>query len=266
VARAGAAVRPHGRAIALAILVLLAATAHAAGPYELEASRETALIAGGLGLGVSALVLQRASAPGNGERLAPATLWPLDRSATTRWSRTAADASDWGVAALVLSPVLLAATSGDDEDGTILLMHAESLALTGGVVAVLKNVVDRPRPLVYNPDPRISEQERQRSFAARSFPSGHAANAFASAMLLGEVYAGLHPDDEARHWVRYGSLAAAATVSYLRYAAGLHFPTDLLAGAAIGAAVGWAVPRLHEADDTSGPAGAGPGLTLRFAF
>jgi membrane-associated phospholipid phosphatase len=43
-------------------------------------------------------------------------------------------------------------------------------------------------------------------------------------------------------------LAAAGTVGYLRFAAGRHYPTDILAGALIGSLVGWLVPQLHEID------------------
>ncbi len=260
--------RSTGRSpvVALLVVAVITASAHADDPYDLEAGRETALLAGGLGLGVSALVFRDAPADVSGERPDAAALWGMDRLATTRWSPAAARVSDWGVAALALSPLVLAATDGGAEDGAIVLMQVESLLLTGGAVALLKTVVDRPRPLAYNNDPRIPDDRRRSAFAAESFPSSHAATAFASAVLLGEVYASLHPDDEARHWVRYGSLAAAATVSYLRFAAGLHFPTDILAGAAIGAVVGWAVPRLHETDDPATAAGAGANLALRFAF
>ena len=41
--------------------------------------------------------------------------------------------------------------------------------------------------------------------------------------------------------------AGAVGVAALRVAAGKHFPTDVVAGAALGSAVGWLVPTIHPA-------------------
>jgi membrane-associated phospholipid phosphatase len=264
-------VRAVRRSIAWAVVTLLLLTsgARADDAYHLEADRETALIAGGVGLLVTAHLLRDDDVPPAPPPPCqdPAALRWFDRGAATRWSRTAAHASDWLDLGLALSPYALAAF--DDDAGTATaLMHTESLLLTSGVVAVFKEAIGRARPYTYNDDPAIPDAERARRFATRSFPSGHAATAFASAMLLGEVYGELHPDDDARHWVRYGSLATAGVVSYLRYAAGVHFPSDLVVGAAIGAAIGWAVPALHESsgDDDGGGGSPAPGLVLGFGF
>ena len=91
----------------------------------------------------------------------------------------------------------------------------------------------------------------------RSFYSGHTSSAFASMVFLAGVFERLYPDSDARGWVWGGCLAAATTTGYLRYAAGRHYPTDILAGAAVGAFVGYLVPALHEieADSPDGPAG-----------
>ena len=38
----------------------------------------------------------------------------------------------------------------------------------------------------------------------------------------------------------------AAAVGTLRVAAGRHFPTDVLAGAALGSLIGWLIPTVHR--------------------
>ena len=54
---------------------------------------------------------------------------------------------------------------------------------------------------------------------------------------------------------------------WLRVRAGRHYPTDVLAGAALGTFIGWLVPRLHEVDHPGGGADkAAPGLTFAFRF
>lgn len=64
-----------------------------------------------------------------------------------------------------------------------------------------------------------------------SFPSGHTATAFAAAVVL--VYGS--------PGVGLLALLCAAGIGYGRLATGVHYPTDVLAGAALGAAVGIAV-------------------------
>jgi membrane-associated phospholipid phosphatase len=101
-----------------------------------------------------------------------------------------------------------------------------SLALTSAVVnAVLKPLWGRRRPeRVMN---RIPFARRVRMPKSRSFPSGHAASGFAFATGVAS---------EAP--VPGGLLAVlAALVAYSRVHTGVHYPSDVVAGALIGAAL-----------------------------
>jgi undecaprenyl-diphosphatase len=62
------------------------------------------------------------------------------------------------------------------------------------------------------------------------FPSSHAANVTASTLFLGLVY---------RKWVPYAGLLFAGLVSLSRVYTGVHWPSDVLAGIAIGAGLAW---------------------------
>ncbi|MFD7228821.1 phosphatase PAP2 family protein [Streptomyces sp. NPDC059881] len=96
--------------------------------------------------------------------------------------------------------------------GTVLICAAHVTSI--GV----KRVVRRPRPRLPVGEPLV------RTLGRHSFPSSHAASAAAAAVVFGTLRPAV------RRLVR--PLAAAMCVS--RLVAGVHYPTDVLAGAALG--------------------------------
>ncbi len=90
---------------------------------------------------------------------------------------------------------------------------------------LLKAIFDRARPQV------SALVARPRS---ESFPSGHAATSFACATVIGAL--------EPR--LRAAAYVLAAAIAFSRLYVGVHYPLDVLAGAAWGVAVGLAVLRV----------------------
>ena len=86
----------------------------------------------------------------------------------------------------------------------------------------IKDLVDRTRPFVAHPqiDPLYVVH-------SSSFPAGHAATAFAGATVLSCVAPRAAP----------AFLLLAAAIGFSRVYVGVHYPGDVLAGAAIGAAL-----------------------------
>ena len=76
-----------------------------------------------------------------------------------------------------------------------------------------------------------------------SSADSRSAVAFAAASSLGTI-ATLRRYRRAPY-VWAAGLTLAALTGYLRLAADKHYVSDVLAGTAVGAAVGWAVPYLH---------------------
>jgi membrane-associated phospholipid phosphatase len=141
---------------------------------------------------------------------------------------------------------------------------AESAVLAVLVDQSVKFIAGRERPFVHAllPD--------QKLFTANpydnnlSFFSGHTAFSFAIAVAAGEV-AELRGYESA--WVAWAvGLPLAAGVGYLRIAADKHYLTDVLTGAAVGAAFGWGVPSLLHGriDAQVSPTPGGIAISGRF--
>lgn len=91
---------------------------------------------------------------------------------------------------------------------------------------LLKNLIDRQRPFEV-----ISELSRLVAEpAGASFPSGHTAGAFAAGWLLYKYLPR-----------RYGLplLILGALMGFSRMYVGVHYPSDVLAGAVVGCLCGW---------------------------
>jgi membrane-associated phospholipid phosphatase len=169
----------------------------------------------------------------------------FDRSATYNWSATSDKWSNYTVYALIACPAFLLAGDEPRSDAPVLgIMYIESIVIESGLTGVVKSAVGRKRPYVYNPD--VPPEKKTGKDAVRSFYSGHTATAFNSAVFLSIVFSDYYPESILRYFVWSGSLLLASATGYLRYRAGKHYPTDIIAGAAIGSLSGYMVPALHR--------------------
>lgn len=111
-----------------------------------------------------------------------------------------------------------------------LLAMAMAVAIADSVsYRGIKSVVHRPRPF-QNADTGLWLRKIGQAHGP-SFPSNHAANCFAGAFVLAWYFR--------RRAVQFYTFALLVSVS--RVSLGLHYPTDIIAGAAIGIFVGWAL-------------------------
>jgi membrane-associated phospholipid phosphatase len=113
----------------------------------------------------------------------------------------------------------------------VLFLRSMLCALAAwGASSLLKRAFGRARPFqsISGYDAAVRQPE------CRSFPSGHAATSVAWATAL--LVAG-HP------WAS-GVATWALLVTLSRFYLGVHYPSDLVGGAALGALCGWGVPWL----------------------
>lgn len=124
------------------------------------------------------------------------------------------------------------------------LLLQEALMLSSSLSSYAKSFPVHSTPLTY--DPAVPESEKMVRQNASSFFSNHTASAFTAAVYSAYTFQLKHSDSPLVPWVWGGSMALATGVGSLRVLAGKHFPSDVLAGAAVGALCGYLVPRLHK--------------------
>jgi len=96
-----------------------------------------------------------------------------------------------------------------------------SLGVDGVLTYSMKEIVRRPRPFSTYPDIKAYESE-----TSLSFPSGHTSLAFTTATALSLKYPKWYVIAPSYFW--------ACSVGYSRMNLGMHYPSDVLAGAIVG--------------------------------
>ena len=153
------------------------------------------------------------------------------------------------------APALWAGTlaTGADPDPALRLTVAEALSL--GITFATKNLISRPRPYVALDD--VDARDRAFTgddvFDPHSFPSGHTSSAFVIATSLSLSYP--------RWYVIAPSAVWASTMGLARVWHGVHYPSDVLVGAAVGVVSGAAVHLLLP--DVFGDDEAGASMPLQ---
>jgi len=233
--------------------LLLTNVTFAADTFDWDPVTDTTLAVGlPVFFGVMYTHVEESARPGP---LETGELGPLDAWMTPHYTQRWATLSDVFLYGSMIGGTAAAGLDGWANDEPI----AQRVGLMSQVIFtdlivtdVLKAAVGRPRP--YTRDPSQAERSHEPD-AARSFPSGHASATAAASFGAARI---AHMSGSARPEVAY-PIAGALTVAAgtLRVAAGVHYPSDVLAGAALGTTIGLVIPSLHAADPSAAAAAEG---------
>lgn len=123
------------------------------------------------------------------------------------------------------APILIFGTGLIEKDPELKqkgLMIGESFLVTTVFATALKHTINRARPFETYPD-----IQKLSAGGSSSFPSGHTSDAFSTATSLSLEFP--------KWYVIAPSYTYAALVGYSRMHLGVHYPSDVLAGAVVGA-------------------------------
>ncbi|ACU04570.1 phosphoesterase PA-phosphatase related [Pedobacter heparinus DSM 2366] len=112
------------------------------------------------------------------------------------------------------------------------LYVASSSAVNVLVTMLVKKIVKRPRPFLANVKIKAVYQPSH-----YSFPSGHTSTAFTTATALSQAYP--------KWYVIVPSYLWAGSVGYSRLYLGVHYPTDVAAGALLGTGAAFSLRTLR---------------------
>jgi len=176
-------------------------------------------------------------------------IWSFDRTVFNQSSPAPSSIytiSDIGLWSSYVFPALLFLDKGirnDWLDITLLYFETQAINLNlyvwGGPL-----FTERIRPTIYNEG---SWDYKLGKGTTDSFFSGHVSMVAGASFFMAKVYSDYHPELGSKKWLLYSAaLIPPAFVGYCRYRGFMHFPTDILLGAAVGATVGILGPHFHK--------------------
>lgn len=164
---------------------------------------------------------------------------------THNWNTKAQHFSDillWGSMA---APLVLFADPNIRKDAlTNSTIGIEAYLVTGALTNLTKELFQRKRPFVYNPNAPLSL--KMQTDATSSFFSGHTSYTATACFLTAKMYTDYHPNSKLNPYIWTTAALIPAIQGYARVKGGKHFVTDVVTGYLVGAAVGILIPELHK--------------------
>ena len=215
--------------------------------YKINFKDEIAYIGTGVGLSILSRILINNADKATLEdlnMLDPMDIPAFDRGAIYNFSTTAQTFSDILLFTGATLPFLTFVNKTcRSQANAIVVMAVETFFFTNAITNMAKATAKRYRPFNYNSE--VPDRIKLGSRSRFSFFSGHVSVSAAMSFFTARVLTDLRPNMKNKYLIWTTAATIPAVISYLRYEAGKHFPTDLIAGYAVGATIGYIIPTLH---------------------
>jgi len=216
------------------------------GPFELNTGKEAAIIGVGAVVGLTALIVVL-----NNDKLTedginsfkPEDVNKFDRIAIGPYQEDVlGDVLLYG--SYMLSLTFLAHDETREDFGTLTLMYGEVVLLNAGINALVKGLTTRNRPFVYDENSPL--EEKYKLDARHSFYSGHTSFTASNSFFTARVFTEYLTDNTAKTLIWTAAALIPAVTGLSRINTHNHFPTDVIVGYIVGAAIGYLIPELHK--------------------
>lgn len=216
-------------------------------PYKLDLRMDIPLSISGVGLLGAGVIIgskKKAFTPEELEALVTPNINKLDKSSLKRWAPKAEKASDFFMFFSLATPAsLFAGQKVRDNWKSVSLIGLQTYLIGGGITSLSKETAMRTRPFVYNEQAPMTYKLKKD--ARKSFFSGHTSFSAFSTFMTAKMFSDHYPNNKWKGAVWTTSSVIPAVTGFLRYWAGKHYPSDILVGYLVGAAVGILLPQIH---------------------
>ncbi len=166
----------------------------------------------------------------------------FDRLAMFDYSSGLNTTADVVMFTTMLAPAAFGFLLPFEDTVTAAVIYVETLAFADAAKNTFKLLIPRYRPYMYSGGASdVDSRENDQSFL-----SGDSTMAFAAATATVYLFSVYFPGSPWLVPLAAGAYGLATLTATLRVVAGMHFMTDVAAGAVLGTAIGYAVPFLHR--------------------
>jgi membrane-associated phospholipid phosphatase len=218
-------------------------------PFKIDYGTEALLLGSGAAAGVTSLAILLNLDPLTKEQIEELNaddINSFDRAFIGPYS------SDYLGDVLQYTTYLLPLTFLVDNDtksdfGDLALMYGEVLLLNTSINGIVKGLSKRTRPYVY--DIKSPSDEKTNIDARLSFYSGHTSNTASISFFTAKVFSEYLTNNTAKVLIWSAAVLIPAVTGFSRVNTNWHFPTDVIVGYIVGAAIGYLVPLIHKREN-----------------
>ena len=220
-------------------------------PFELSLGKEATIISAGAVVGSAAFLIMSNNSKLTEDgvnSLSPGDVNSFDRIAVGSYQEDVlGDVLLYGSFFLPLTFLTYEGTR--EEFGTLSLMYGEVILVNAAINGLVKGLTARNRPYVY--DARSSIEEKYKVNARHSFYSGHTSMTASNSFFTARVFSEYLTNSTAKTLIWFGAALIPAVTGFSRVNTHNHFPTDVIVGYIVGAAIGYLIPELHKYENES---------------